>query len=162
MASGDTLVEFGPLHNEPTSSNAATFDTRNQRPCLDFDGSTDEYAVFTAIMPQHYDGGGVYVILKWAASTDNNNAHTCDWEAAFEDWSALDLDGDDFAAAQTATGNPNGTLGVPTSTSISFTDGAQMDNVAAGDPFRLRIMRDADGGDMTGDAELYFLEIREQ
>jgi len=162
MASGDTLCVFGPLHNEPPSSNAATFDTRNSRPCLDFDASTDESCVFSCIMPQNYAGTtGVTVILKWAASTDNNAAHTCDWEVAFEDWSALDLDGDDFAAANTTTDNPSATLGVITSTSITFTDGADMDSVAAGDPFRVKVTRDADGGDMTGDAELYALEIQE-
>ena len=164
MASGDTLVVFHPYNNEPPSSNYATLDTRNQRPCLDFDASTDESAVFSGIMPQHYAGTtGVTVILKWAASTDNNNAHACYWDAAFEDWSALDLDGDDFAAVNSANGNPSATLGIITSTSITFTDGADMDNVAAGDPFRLKVTRDADNGsdDMTGDAEIYAVEIRE-
>jgi len=164
MASGDTLVQFHPYHNEPPSSDYATLDTRNGRPCLDFDASTDESAVFSAIIPQHYVGTtGVTVILKWAASSDNNNAHACYWDVSFEDWASLDLDGDSFAAVNTQSDNPNGTLGVITSTSITFTDGADMDNVAAGDPFRLKITRDADNGsdDMTGDAELYMIEIRE-
>lgn len=163
MASGDTLLIFSPLQNEPPSSNPATLDLRNLRPCLDFDADTDESAVFTSIMPAHYDGGGVDVIIKWAASSDNNNAHECYWDAAFEDWSALDLDGDDFAAVQSANDSPSATLGVITSTTISFTDGAQMDNVAAGDPFRLKITRDADNGsdDMTGDAEIFAIEIAE-
>ncbi len=50
MASGDTLLIFGPLHNEPPSSDAATFDTRNLHPVLDFDASTDESAVFSSII----------------------------------------------------------------------------------------------------------------
>lgn len=164
MASGDTLCVLHPYNNEPPSSAYATLDTRNGRPCLDYDASTDESAVFSGIMPQNYAGTtGVDVIIKWAASSDNNNAHACYWDAAFENWSALDLDGDSFAAVNSQSGNPNATLGIITSTTIQFTDGADMDNVAAGDPFRLKVTRDADNGsdDMTGDAEIFAIEIRE-
>jgi hypothetical protein len=164
MASGDTLLIFTPLHNEPPASNNATLDTRNSHPCLDFDASTDESAVFTAIMPRHYAGGGLTVYLHWAASSDNNNAHVCVWDAAFERDldGVLDLDGDSFAAAQSSSGNPDGTLGVMTQTTIAFTDGAQMDSIAAGEQFRLKITRDVSApDDMTGDAEIFSIEIKE-
>ena len=59
MASGDSLVIFTPLSNEPPSSNFATFDTRNAHPVLDFDDTTEEKVVFTGIMPRNYAGGGV-------------------------------------------------------------------------------------------------------
>ena len=45
MSSGDTLLIFNPLHNEPPASNPATLDTRNQHPILDFDAATNESAV---------------------------------------------------------------------------------------------------------------------
>ena len=48
---------------------------------------------------------------------------------------------------------------------ITYTAGAAMDNLAAGEMFRLKIRRDADGtngtDDTTTDAELYGVEIKE-
>ncbi len=46
---------------------------------------------------------------------------------------------------------------------ITFTDGADMDSLAVGESFILRITRDADNGsdDMTGDAYLIAIEIKE-
>ena len=165
MASGDTLLTFGPLGNEPPASAQALLDTRNQHPCLDFDDSADWSAVWTSIMPRHYGGGGVTVYLHWAASTDTNVAHKCYWDAAFErnDDGDLDLDGDSFAAVQSANGSPNGTSGIMTETTVAFTDGAQMDSVAVGEQFRLKVTRDADNvsDDLSGDAELFSAEIKE-
>ena len=164
MASGDTLAVLTPLSNEPPAANYATLDTRNAHPCLDFDATTDEIANFSGIMPRNYDGGGVTVYLHWSASTDDNAAHFCYWDAAFERIAAndLDIDGDGFAAAQsTDDTSPNGTLGKVTITSIAFTNGAQMDSVVAGDLFRLQITRDAATDDMTGDGELLGIEIKE-
>jgi hypothetical protein len=164
MASGNTLVAFTALHNEPPATAYATLDVRNAHPCLDFDAAADESAVFTGIMPRHYAGGGVTVYLHWAATSDTNNAHMCRWDVAFEAISGQDLDADGFAAVQSATGNPNATSGIETVTTIAFTDGAQMDSVAAGGLFRMKVTRDADHAtddDMTGDAELIGIEIKE-
>ena len=61
MASGDTLLVFHPFDNEPPSANYATLDIRNLHPVLDFDDSTDESAVFSAVLPWAYSGGGLTV-----------------------------------------------------------------------------------------------------
>ena len=49
--------------------------------------------------------------------------------------------------------------------SIAFTDGAQMDSLSAGEAFRLKLRRDADGtsgtDDVTTDAELLLVEVKE-
>lgn len=165
MASGDTLVTFTPLHNEPPSANYATLDLRNYHPCLDFDGATDEEAVFTGILPRNYAGGGLTVYLHIAfTSATSGNAY---WQAAIErmDDGTLDLDADSFASFNGAAGNPNGTSGVMTLVTITFTSGAQMDSLAAGEMFRLKIRRDADGtagtDDVATDAELFGVEIKE-
>lgn len=163
MASGDSLLIWTPLHNEPPSSNAATFDTRNSRPCLDFDATTNESAVFSAVMPQHYAGTtGVTVYIHYAMSSAT--ADTVDWDAAFElvGDQDLDVDGDSFADVNSVDDTTvPGTSGLVDIVSIAFTDGADMDSVEAGDGFRLKITRDASSDDATGDAELYWVELRE-
>ena len=162
MASGDTLVVFTPLHNEPPSSNPATLDTRNQHTVLDFDPTTNESAVFKDIMPRNYGGNGVTVYLHYAMSSAV--ADTVDWDAAFERISdqQQDIDSDGFAAVNsvdnTTVPGTNGNVDV---VSIAFTDGADMDSVAAGEAFRLKITRDAASDDASGDAELFAVEIKE-
>ncbi|HEY4690301.1 MAG TPA: hypothetical protein VIK33_13380 [Anaerolineae bacterium] len=165
MASGDTLNVFTPLQNEPPASIYATLDVRNLHPVLDFDGSADEEAVFTSILPRHYAGGGLTVYLHVAfSSATSGNAY---WQAAFErmDDGTLDTDADSFAAFQGAAGNPNGTSGIMTLVTIPFTSGAQMDSLTVGEMFRLKVRRDADGSagtdDVTTDAELVAVEIKE-
>lgn len=163
MASGDTLIVFTALHNEPPSSNAATFDARNLHPVLDFDASTNESAVFTGVMPQHYAGTtGVTVYIHYSMSSAT--ADTVDWDAAFEliGDQDLDVDADSFAAVNSVdnTTVPE-TSGLVDVVSIAFTDGEDMDSVAAGDLFRIKITRDASSDDATGDAELHAVEIRE-
>ena len=163
MASGDTLLIFHPYNNEPPASNYATLDTRNSRPCLDFDATTNESAVFSAVMPQHYAGTtGVTVYIHYAMSSAT--ADTVDWDAAFElvGDGDLDVDGDDFAAVNSTDDTTvPGTSGLVDVISIAFTDGADMDSVAVGDGFRLKVTRDASSDDATGDAEVYWVEIRE-
>jgi hypothetical protein len=72
-----------------------------------------------------------------------------------------DEDSDSFDTAATAGSTTNATSGIITTTEITITT---IDSVAAGDPFRIKVFRDADGtsgtDDMTGDAELVSVEVR--
>src|SRR3990172_12317939 len=117
MASGNTLVVFTPLQNEPPATIYATLDLRNYHPCLDFDGSADEEAVFSGIMPRHYAGGGltVYLHVRFSSPT-SGNAY---WQAAFETKAGLDIDADSFAAFQCSSCNPNGVSGIETVATIT-------------------------------------------
>lgn len=163
MASGDTLLIFHPYNNEPPSSNPATLDTRNQHPCLDFDADTNESAVFSAVMPQHYaQTTGITVYIHYAMSSATGN--TVDWDVSWEliGDQDLDIDGDSFAAVNSVDNTTvPGTSGLVDIVSVAFTDGADMDSVTPGDSFRLKVTRDAVSDDATGDAELYKVEIRE-
>jgi len=162
MASGDTLLIFKPQDNEPPSSNPATPDLRNQHPCLDFDASTNEDAVFSSVMPQAYDGGGVTLYIHYAMSTATSG--DVDWDGAFERIGdqQQDVDSDSFAAANSVDNTTvPGTSGLVDVVSIAFTDGADMDSVAKGEEFRLKITRDASSDTAAGDAELRKVEIRE-
>jgi len=160
MASGNTLLILLPLAIEPLGD--ATLDFRNNHPVLDFDDTTNETAVWSAVMPKHYAGTtGVTVYLYWSHAAITGDV---DWDAEFERIGdqVLDVDGDSFAAANSvnATTVP-GTTGHVDVVNITFTDGADMDSLVAGELFRIRITRDATNDSATGDAELHAVEIRE-
>ncbi|RKY09639.1 MAG: hypothetical protein DRP56_02365 [Planctomycetota bacterium] len=162
MASDDTLLIFLPTNNEPPSSNPMTLDTRNLHPVLDADASTDESAVFTGVMPRHYAGGGVTVYIHYAMSSATSG--NIDWDAQFERIGdqQQDLDSDGFAAVQSVNNTTvPSTSGLVDIVSIAFTDGAQMDSIAVGESFRLKITRDASADTAAGDAELVAVEIKE-
>lgn len=155
MATGETLAWFTAHDNVPPSSNYATFDTRNNHGVLDFDDSSDEEAVFEAVMPTNYSGQGIDVTIVWMATSATTDSVV--WGAQFERHAddAFDLDSDSFDSAQEATGTAPSASGEVSYDTISFTN-AQIDGVVAGESYRLKVYRDADaGGDtMTGDAEL--------
>lgn len=165
MASGNVLCNFLPLANEPPSSAFATPDLRNVHPVLDFDGSTDEEAVWTGRLSDAYSGGGLTVIIQCAFTSATSGSVR--WQAAIErvDLSSLDIDADSFASFQSAGGTAPGTSGQTIDVSIAFTSGAQMDSLAAGETFRLKIRRDADGtsgtDNITTDAEVLLVQVKE-
>lgn len=162
MASGDTLLIFTPLANEPPASNYATLDMRNQHPVLDFDDTTQEAACFTAILPRHYAGGGITVYVHWAATSATSG--TVGWDVAFERIGdgSQDLDSDGFATAQTITAvTVPGTSGNVDITNVAVTDGANIDSIAVGEAFRLRVRRDVASDTAVGDAELVAIELKE-
>lgn len=163
MASGDTLLIFKAQDNQPPSSNPATLDTRNGHLVLDFDATTNEFAIFSGVLPQSYAGTtGVTVYIHYAMSSATTG--DIDWDAEFERIGdqQSSLDSDSFAAANSVDNTTvPGSNDLVDIVSIAFTDGADMDSVAAGEGFRLRITRDAASDTATGDAELLAVEIRE-
>lgn len=155
-------IFFKPTDNEPPTTAFATLDTRNVHPVLDFDATTDEEAVFTAFLPAAYAGGGLTVETFWSTVATSGNFVV---DAAIERnaLASLDIDTDSFAAVQSATVTANGTVGFIVKGTITFTSGAQMDSLVAGEMFRLKIRRDANNAadTMTGDAQLLLVVIKE-
>lgn len=162
MASGATLCTFFPADNEPPASNYATLDTRNGHPTLDFDTTTQEAAIFTGVLPRNYGGGGITVYVH--ATLTSATSGTLGWDVAFERMSdsTTDIDSDSFAAAQTITAaTVPGTSGVVLVQNVAVSDGANIDSLAVGDSFRLRIRRDVANDSAAGDAELLAVELKE-
>lgn len=148
-------LQWGPLVNEPPSSNFATLDTRNGHPTLDFDTTTQETAIFTGVLPADYSGAGIVVSVFCALTSATSG--TVGWDVSIEriDASSLDIDADSFATVQTITAaTAPGTSGQILKQSVSISNGANMDSLAAGELFRIRIRRDVANDTATGDAEL--------
>jgi len=162
MASGDTLLIFTPLNNEPPSTYIATLDLRNNHPVLDLDDATWQDAVFTAILPRAYSGGGLTVTV-WFTMSSATSGNVM-WDVFFERIGEVqDIDSDNFGGYLSKVQAVAGTCGVVAKAEIAFNDGAQMKNLLAGELFRLKVRRDGSDGNDTasGDAELLAVEIKE-
>lgn len=173
MASGDIMGIFNPHDANLPSTDFAQFDTRTGGatpaeilPVLDFDTTTQEYADFLFELPATYDGGGLTVTIKWMATSATSGEVV--WAAAIRriaddaedfDSTAHSYDYNSIGAGATAP-SASGEFGYD---NITFTDGADMDSLAAGEIGILRISRDtADGDDdMSGDAELVSVIVKE-
>lgn len=160
---GDTLCAFTALNNTYAGVTAATPDRRNNHPVLDFDAATDWIADFHSVLPRHYSGSGLTLILGWTATSATTG--NCVWTGAIERIAdgGDDMDADSLATAQTVTAAAPATSGILEYSTMTFTAGAAMDSLAAGEIFRLRITRDADNASdtMTGDAELWTVHLYE-
>ena len=163
MASGDLLHQWQAKDGEPPSSSFAALTRRNNHFLLAYDAASEEACDFSGVLSRRYSGGGLTLTLAWAAAS----ATTGDvkWGAKIERHQddVDDLDADSFATEQVATGTTASLSGELQYTAITFTAGANMDSLAVGEDFRLRISRKAaDAADtMTGDAQLKSLELRE-
>jgi hypothetical protein len=113
-------------------------------------------------MPRLYSGGGITVYVHYSMSSETSG--NIDWDCAFERIGdqQLDVDSDSFAAVN-STDNTTvpGTSGNVDIISIAFSDGSDMDSVAVGELFRLKIVRDASSDTSSGDAELHAVEVKE-
>lgn len=152
-----TYAIFTPLNNEPPATNYATIDTRNSIMVLDFDGTTQESAVFRSIMPEGASFSSLVAYI-WAMAT---TAITGDviWGVQYEDMNASDLDTDSFSTGVTKAMTIAATSGVPLGITIST---SSFDGITVGDPYRVKIYRAAaEAGDtLVGDAEFVAVEIR--
>ena len=161
MASGDSLLVFTPQANQPPVSNFATIDLRNNHLVLDFDGGTNESAIFSGVMPRHYGAGGLTVYIHWASSDTTGNV---DWDVSFERIGdqQQDIDTDGFAAVNSVDNTTvPGTSGLVDIVNVIFTDGVDMDSIAVGESFRMKLTRDAVSDTATGDTQLISIEIKE-
>ena len=163
MASGDTLAVFTPAAGEPPSTNYPTLDTRNGVLVLDFDDTTDESIEFAGFMSRAYAAGGITVPIGWMKTSEVTGDVV--WDIALKSVSddVDDLDSKAFAAANSVTAAAASASGEVDYATITFTDGADMDSVAAGEYFRMQLNRDANNAadTMVGDAELVFIELKE-
>jgi len=162
---GDTLVVFTPLAATFPTSNYATPDLRNNHPVLDFDGATDEEAYFEGVLPAHYNGGSLVIDLYVALTSATTGSFRFQTDVERMNDGGPDLDADSFSGSfQSAGGSASATSGIPTKISITHTT-AQIDSLAANEPFRLKVRRDADGtsgtDDIATDAELVRIVVRE-
>lgn len=158
---GTVLCTFYPENNEPPSSNWAWFGVRNGHPYLAYDTTTQYTGIFTGALPDSYNGRGVtvdvYVMLASATSG------TVGFDVAFErmDASSLDLDADSFGSATTITAvTVPGTSGQILKLSVDISDGSNMDSLAAGESFRLRLRRDVANDTAAGDAQVTRVDIK--
>lgn len=164
MASGDTLAIFTPHDNEPPSAAYATLDTRNGHLVLDFDQSTDEEAVFSCVLPRNYGGGGITVYLHLSATGITTGNHIMETQFERVGDGSQDVDSDGFATAvagaATAVAGTDGHVDI---VAIAHTDGAQIDSIAVGEKFRLKVRRDANNASDTAaaDMELHAVELKE-
>lgn len=160
------LHVFTPQQNEPPAANFATLDTRNSHPILVFADAVDSSAVFSGIFNRAYSGGALSVDIHFSMA-GGIVANAVGWCAQLEALVAQDIDSDGFHAVG---------AGLCVSASVSGTDGglaigtvalstSEIDSIAAGGAFRLKIMRDGDGTNITdsaaGSAQLRMVEIRQ-
>lgn len=157
MASGNLLFRFGAWDDTPPSSAYPTKDVRNRSKVLDFDAATDEATYYEDTLPDYYSAGGIEVLIRaMASSATSGDARVgiC-WERR-----TTDQDADSFATEKQVSLTANATSGVIFEGTISFTN-SEIDGLLAGEEFRIKFTRDADGtggtDDMAGDLELVAL-----
>ena len=160
MASGDSLLLAVATAALIELGTDASLDSRAGLPVLDFDDTVNETARFMFTMPQNYGGGGADVLLYLSMSIATSG--DVDIDVEFEDQTGLDLDNDSFGAVTSvdATSVPT-TAGEAFIITVAVTNGTNMDNVIAGDAFRIRITRDATNDSASGDMELRMIELQE-
>ena len=168
MATGDTLLLLTPLHAafpsvEPAYIANSSGASNRERPVIEFpqNSSVDTHADFlNLVMPSNYGGNGLDVILHFASVTDTSN--DVKWNADIDNLDGGLIETVDFVGPNTIDGTFTAAKTEQTVV-IPFTDGADMDNVTAGELFDLRITRDAsDAGDTaSGDVWLLAVELQE-
>lgn len=132
---------------------------------LDFDAASIEYADFKIALPANYGGGGLTLTLVYTMSSANSGNVV--WEVAFrrcnDGSEEIDSDSSQTYDYNSVTDAVEATVGRVGYATITFTNGADMDTLAAGEMGMLRIRRKANDGNDTasGDAELQMIICKE-
>lgn len=132
---------------------------RNNHPLVAYSDAGLTYVYFEGLMPKNYDGNMVRLDLFWTSLSGFGDVV---WYVAWErDTNPLDsLATDNFAADQAAVSPAPLLPGLVQKATLFFTP-AQTSNVAAGDPFRIRVARNGGFGSdtLSGDAQLYRISM---
>lgn len=166
MASGDVVVAI--LQATPPGANNATLDVRiggstptEAVPLIDFDAASDEYYDFLCVLLPNYAGGGLTFVIPYSMSVAVANSVRIELAVRRFQEDAEDVDDAhayDYNGVTDTVPNVSGEVSYPT---LTFTDGADMDSLAAGELAVLRVHRDYDHVDDTaaGDLELWMNSI---
>ena len=162
MASGNTLLTATARAFEPSvGGTSGRPNRRNGHPIVNL--AVNEEVIFNLVLPRNYAGGGitVYHHFSLASATTGNVRIETSFERVGD--AVQDVDADGFA-----TGEHTGDVAVPATSghvkiaNKAHTDGAQIDSIAVGEKFRLRVKRIAAGAsEATGDLEYHSLELKE-
>lgn len=159
-----SIAQLFPNDSEGPSTNYGIFVTRNGRPVLLFDTTTQYSSYWTRRIPEgSIMTSGVTVYVQWAANTATSG--TIGWDVSFERVvdSGLDTDSDSFGTAKTITATTvSGTSGITLVTSVNFAQADLPASLGAGDQYRIRIRRDVANDNAAGYAEIHSAEIRLQ
>jgi len=172
MASGNALFNLTPLASAPPATTAAQIDILvgtsapvEWFPVLAFDTTTVEYADFHGlVMPAHYSGGGITVSIRSSATTTTGGiVFAVALRRIQDDAEDLDTTAQTYDYNTVTIGTLASVVGELTYDSVTFTNGADMDSVVAGDSFTLRIRRDTGNASdtATGDAFVHGIYITE-
>lgn len=155
-----TRFIFTPQSAEFPSSNYAAMSLVNQRPALAFDAATNETAQWTAIAPQDLTGALTAIVTYIMASATTGDVDVDVSIEAVSDGDATDLDAGDSFDTVNSTDNTTvpGTAGHIDQISVTLTNA---DSIAAGDYFRLRLLRDAVSDTAAGDMYVLAVELRD-
>lgn len=166
MATTEALFTWDMLSNMYLGANPATPDQDGDVHVRAFVNGTDQFLEVHGVMPVHY-AGTTGVTLTFYSMTPSGGATSGNfaWEAAFASiTTGVDAPATKTFAAVNTTGAvaTNGTARVETISTITFTDGADMDSVVAGESFKLRINRDTGiASNHSGIRHIWLVQLKE-
>lgn len=145
------------------ASSYPQFGVNNNHMVLLFDQSADECAYFEGILPTGYAGGGLKVRVDWNANGATSTA--VGWLTAFERMdSTTAISSDSFGTQKSVSTTTTGTA-LATNQSTTTHSSGEIDSLAAGEGFRLRLCRDGDGSVVTDslltDAQMNHVSVEE-
>lgn len=164
MANGDPLAIFSAQHHEPASlsTQAPQLAVIGSRLTLAYDPSVEELAHFRSYLSTAYAGGGIRADIWWLSTTTSTQLGI--WGMAVErsQEAVSDLATDNYDTEKTLQSPAPGVANALRKASFPFTT-TEIDSVAAGEPFRIRLARKATstGDELTVDAHFYQMYLVE-
>lgn len=150
------LSVFSPRHFETNGDAATHRDSVTLDLRLQFTDSLDANAAARSAVPFDYANGNLEAWIWWySPSTTSGNVV---WQVSIErtEVGVTDMTANSFAAYQTVTSSPAGTIKLPVLSKIAFTR-VQADSISVQESYRFRVRRDGGAGSdtMVGDALLF-------